>query len=84
MDVDNLPPTQYLVLEVLAARHRLGEQLWTFPASVAPAIRALEQHGLVTLMNGIAPASIRALLTDEGRKHVLLPGYVPPILQERQ
>ena len=31
-DTDSLPPTQYLVLDVLAARYRLGENAWTFPA----------------------------------------------------
>jgi hypothetical protein len=32
VNVDNLPASQYLVLEVLAARYRLGEPFWTFPS----------------------------------------------------
>ena len=40
VDTDSLPPTQYLVLEVLAARARLGEACWTFPSRLKPALNA--------------------------------------------
>lgn len=45
--VDGLPAAEYLVMETLAARHRLGEHFWTFPTrlrrvlkSLAPPMRA--------------------------------------------
>lgn len=75
-DIDSLRPTQQLVLDVLAARHRLGEQVWTFPSAVNPALRALEKLGLVTLLSGIVEKSTRARLTDAGRHLVLKVG--PP------
>lgn len=77
----DLPPTQFLVMEVLAARARTGETLWTFPASLADALRRLEERGLISLMHGIAPASMRARLTEAGRKHSLKPDYVPPVVE---
>lgn len=80
VDADALPPTQYLLLEVLAARHRTGEHLWTFPAR--PAIRAavdqLARLGLVGWKGGIEPKTIRAWLTDAGKLEALLDGYESP------
>ncbi|GIE46382.1 MarR family transcriptional regulator [Actinoplanes lobatus] len=75
----DLPPTQYLVMEVLAARYRLGEQAWTFPSTLRPVMQALAEKQLIGWKSGTAPASILAWLTDAGRKHSLMPGYVPPI-----
>jgi hypothetical protein len=75
----DLPPTQYLVMEVLAARYRLGHQAWTFPRVLRPAMNALEEKRLIWWKSGTAPASILAGLTTTGREHSLMPGYVPPI-----
>lgn len=78
IDVDTLPPTRYLILEVLAARHRLGEQLWTFPANIRPALGALADAGLVGWKGGITHGTVRAWLTDTGRTAVLDGSYTPP------
>ncbi len=77
-DVDALPPTQHLVLEVLGARHRLGENLWPFRSTLAPALRALEQLGLVWTMHGSVENTVRAGLTEAGKDAVLSCEYVPP------
>lgn len=82
INIVGLPPTQYLVLEVLAARARTGEYLWTFPSNLGPALRALESAGLISTMHGVAPASLRARLTDIGRSYVLKGDYVPPLAQQ--
>jgi hypothetical protein len=79
VDVDTLPPTQLLILEVLAARHRLGEHVWPFPTSVAPAVAALNRAGLVDQLNGNQPHTVRAQLTDKGRAAVLFGDYVSPL-----
>ncbi len=55
VDIDTLPPTQYLILDVLAARRRLGEQFWTFPDRLKPAVQARERAGLVWARSGPAP-----------------------------
>jgi hypothetical protein len=77
----DLPPTQYLVMEVLAARHRLGETLWTFPSNLRQTMEQLARQQLIGWKSGVAPASIQAWLTDTGRAEVLKPDYVPPILR---
>ncbi|BAL87330.1 hypothetical protein AMIS_21100 [Actinoplanes missouriensis 431] len=78
IDVDRLPPTQYLILDVLAARYRVGEQWWTFPSSAGPALRSLEQAGLVVLTNGIVEHSVRARLTAAGKTAVVDSRYQAP------
>lgn len=80
-DLDNLPPTQYLILEVLAARHRLGEAHWTFPVRVAASLRDLQAVGLISVMHGITEHTLRASLTDAGREHALSEGYVSPLTE---
>lgn len=76
VDVDTLPPTQYLILEVLAARYRTGEQTWTFPNRVRPALEALSAAGLIGWK--AAPGLALAWLTDAGRAAALSPTYKPP------
>lgn len=84
VDVDALPPLQYLILDVLAARYRTGEHLWTFPTSARPAIRALVELGLVEEMHGITPKTIRASLTAAGKVAVLKDGWVNPADEARR
>lgn len=80
VDVELLPPTQYLVLEVLAARHRTGEHMWTLPAvpAVTRAVNALARHGLIGVKGGNVPRTHLAWLTDFGRRSTLDPAYCPP------
>ncbi len=78
IDVDNLPPTQMLVCELLAARHRTGETWWTLSSKVAPAVEALVQAGLVDRMGGNQPKTLRARLTAAGREAFMPAVWTPP------
>ncbi len=78
IDVDDLPPTQMLVCELLAARHRTGEAWWTLPSKVAPAVEALVQLGLVDRMSGNRPKTLRARLTAAGREEFMSAVWTPP------
>ena len=78
-DIDGLPPTQYLVMDVLAARARLGEPYWTFPSRMRPTMRALAGRGLLWWQRGPARLTIWAFLTPEGRTAVLHDGYKSPV-----
>lgn len=49
----DLTPTEHLVLDVLSARRRLGENLWTFPAQLTPTLRRLESKGYIGWKGGI-------------------------------
>lgn len=77
-DVDRLPPTAYLVLEVLAARNWLGEEIWPFPTSVANALDKLHNAGLIYRMHGITSKTVRAGLTEKGKKEALADSYRSP------
>lgn len=78
VDVDRLPPVSYLILEVLAARHRLGEQLWTFPSRLRPHLQRLSSQGLIGCKHGVAEGSMQAWLTANGREAALSATYTPP------
>ena len=81
-DTDELPPTQQLVLEVLAARARLGENAWTFANRVRPAIEALSRAGLLWWKSATIPSYCLAGLTDAGRAAALRVGYAAPVTIE--
>lgn len=68
LDIESLTPSEYLMMEVLAARHRLGETLWTFPKDQSPTARKLEARGLVWSKSGIAQGTIQVYLTSAGIK----------------
>lgn len=82
LDVDKLPPTQYLILEVLSARHRLGEQSWPFPNVLRPALNALAGHGLVNV-DSHPTGWRRVSLTETGRRAAQLEHYASPTEQEQ-
>jgi hypothetical protein len=73
-ETPRLTPTERLVLEILAARHRLGETYWTFDIAHRPSLARLEKKGLVTYRDGVAPG-FEAKLTDDGMDLVLLGGW---------
>ncbi len=79
---DTLPPLQDLLVELLAARHRLGEQMWTLTqnAPVTKALRELETIGVLGWKHGIVENTYLAWLTDEARGQYMDPEHVPPIL----
>lgn len=81
-DVDKLPPTQYLLLEVLAARYRTGENTWSFPASCKKALVALEESGCIGFKDHSVSGWYLAWLTEEGKGVMLSDTYVAPVEAE--
>lgn len=79
-DIDGLPPTQYLIMDVLAARYRTGETSWTFPTSVGNALYLLVDKELIRIRNGVVERTYIVTLTDTG-KAALFDGveYTAPI-----
>lgn len=75
----NEKPKQDLLMEVLAARHRLGEAVWTFREMHAKTIKQLEAEDYVFSMHGVVEGTIRAGLTEKGRKAYVSDSYEPPI-----
>jgi DNA-binding MarR family transcriptional regulator len=77
-----LTPTQDLIMDVLAARLRTGEHLWTFSSRQTQTAEALETRGLVSVMSGAVEYTIRVRLTDAGQKLVFGSTYISPIEKE--
>jgi hypothetical protein len=80
IDTSDLPPLQYAVMEILAARYRLGHEVWTLDAKVYNTLRVLADKGLIGYQSGIVYKSYLAWLTDAGKDASLMDNYVPPIL----
>jgi hypothetical protein len=72
---DDLPPTQWLILEVLAARYRAGDPTFTFPNRLRRALDALQAAGLIDHDSAPTYGDRRAHLTDAGRREAMLDGY---------
>ena len=66
---EDLTPGEALVMEVLAARWRLGESLWTFDTRHGRWLDSLADKGLVQPMHGIVEKTLRASLTDAGKAY---------------
>jgi hypothetical protein len=77
-----LTPTARLILEVLAARHRLGESHWTFDSVNAKTLGSLEAAGLVSLLSTQVQGTTRARLTEAGKEQALDAAYVTPVTME--
>lgn len=73
----DLTPTQDLLMAVLSARWRLGENVWTFDARHRNQLKRLQSMDLVFLMHGIVEKTVRAGLTDRGKRLYIDPKYKP-------
>jgi hypothetical protein len=70
-------PTQELFLEVLVARWRLGDRMYTFGPRLKKTARELQALGLVSFKSGTAgEGTILAWLTDEGELSQIKPDYM--------
>lgn len=69
-------------MDVLAARLRTGEHLWTFSSRHTKAAETLETRGLVNVMSGAVEHTIRVSLTGAGQKLVAGSTYTSPLEKE--
>lgn len=76
----DLTPTEDLILEILVARHRLGEPFWPIKANstTTRAIQRLSDSGLVEYRSGPSAGYTQTSLTDEGRKMYASSTYKAP------
>lgn len=81
--IDKLTPTQDLIMEVLAARTRLGESWWPFPNIHNRASKGLEKLGLADRMHGDVENTFRLKLTLLGKSRMLSPDYLSPLEEAR-
>jgi hypothetical protein len=74
-----LTPTEELICDVLVARLRLGETMWTFDSRLTAQGVHLAELGIIGTTHGIVEKTFRAWLTDKGKALFLMDSYVPPI-----
>jgi len=77
--MSDLTPTEELIGDVLAARARTGETLWTFDSRLTKQVLHLEEMGLVNVTHGIVEKTLRASLTELGKIRFISESYVPPM-----
>jgi hypothetical protein len=68
--LDGFTPTEYLVLDVLGARWRLGEDCWTFPSELSPTLDRLSRRYYLSFKAGVVQGTRIAWLESVG-KHYL-------------
>lgn len=78
-DSADLPPLQYAILELVAARYRLGEHAWSVDTKCRRAVDALRQAGLVTVRDAPVERTLMVGLTEAGRDATLSPTYRGPV-----
>ena len=77
-EIELLTPSEDLVLEVLAARYRLGEVVWTFELRHRSAINRLINRSLVETHDSLIPKTIRVSLTATGKLGIFHKDYTAP------
>lgn len=77
--MSDLTPTQSLIGDVLAARARTGESMWTFDTRLRKSAEFMAAMGLVTVHHGIVEKTFRASLTELGKIRFISEKYVPPM-----
>jgi len=79
-ELDQLTPTQYLVMEVLAARTRMEHDEWPFQSRVSHTLTTLHDVGLVNFRTGTVEGTYLVELTEVGKKFALSDEYMPPLM----
>lgn len=80
---NKLTPTEELICDLLAARHRLGEPFWPIEARNIKALDSLVEKGLITYFGGWNATDRRAKLTAAGRSEFMKTNYVAPVLDPK-
>lgn len=83
-ETEDFTPSEELVMEVLVARWRLGERLWTFSSRQRKAIQSLAAKGYVNIINGNVVRTVRASLTEKAIAENLTYNYIPPVADTKK
>lgn len=83
-DFQNLPTKQDLIVEVLMARHRLGEPFFAIDVRLDKALTALAERGIVEVFTDM-PSHHRARLTDAARQLLFVEStYKSPLEKQHE
>lgn len=79
---DNFTPTQELIIELLIARTRLGENVWTFSNRFTKTVEQLTERGYVEWKSASVYGYILVWFTEESKEVFLSFPYQAPILEK--
>jgi hypothetical protein len=80
-DEEDFTPTQNLILEVLQARLRLGERVWTFAPTLKKQIEFLTAKGLINHKHGAGGGILVFPATETFRASLIASPYKIPLLE---
>lgn len=69
---DKFTPTEELILDLLVARHRLGEDSWPISTRLKTAVLSLEKSGYVIWRSGPMPSTLSVTLTAKAQEEFIL------------
>lgn len=71
MTLAKLTAPQELMVDLLVARHRLGEPFWPVSTKLTRTYHELKEKGYVSILNGHVEGTVRLMLTDAAQKELL-------------
>lgn len=84
MALPKLTAAQELMVDLLVARHRLGEPFWPVSTQLSRTYKTLRDKGYVEIIDGNVEGTDRLMLTRTARQELIQDRdyYVPPIKLE--
>lgn len=83
MSLPKLTAAQDIMVDLLVARHRLGEPFWPISTKLTRTYTELRVKGYVTVMDGNVEGTVRLALTREARKELIETStYTPRIARD--
>lgn len=64
---DSFTPTEDLILDLLQARIRLGENTWNFDSRLKPTLEKLQSKGILNFKSGFVGSRLLAWPTEDGK-----------------
>lgn len=77
-ELAKLTASQALLLDLLQARHRLGEPFWPVSTKMTRSYHELKEKGYVSILSGHVEGTVRLMLTPAAIAE-MNPSYVSPV-----
>ena len=78
-ELPGVTAAQEIILEVLVARHRLGEPFWPVSTQLSRTYKTLRDKGYVEIIDGNVEGTDRLMLTRAARKKLMSETYTAPL-----
>lgn len=82
-DLPKLTASQALLVDLLTARHRLGEPFWPVDTKMTRSYHELKEKGYVSILNGHVEGTVRLMLTPAAVKELISEATYTSPLEKR-